>query len=157
MKSLPPASLEETANLADPDFRFGQMLGSVQALSSNGTLWYSLLNMIAAYIDGLASGPKGGTKAAYISYLETHFPALVAELGAIAFYENYRNAAIHEFGLSQGYAIGRDIGLNGSYVAAQTIKETGESVLVLNIDRLASDFLAHVEHLRQNAVGKLAL
>lgn len=157
MKILPPASLAEAANLADPELRFGQMIGSVQALRSAETLWYSVLNMIAAYIDGLASGPKGGTRTAYISYLETHFPVLVAELGAITFYENYRNATIHEFGLRQGYAIGRDSGLNGSYVATQLIIETGESVVVLNIDRLAAEFLAHVEHLRHSARGIHAL
>lgn len=153
MKTLPPASLAEAANLADPELRFGQMTGSVQSLHSTGTLWYSLLNMISAYIDGLASGPKGGTRAAYIQYLETHFPALVAELGAVTFYEKYRNATIHEFGLKKGYAIGRDSGLNGSYVATQAIKETGENIVILNIDRLVSDFLAHVEGLRQSARG----
>ena len=156
MKILPPTSIADAANIANPELRFGQMIGSVRAIRDGGTLWYSLLNMISAYIDGLASGPKGGTRGAYIKYLEAHFPALNGALGAEVFYENYRNATIHEFGLRPGYAIGRDSGLDGDYVARQAIKETDGTVVVLNIDRLASDFLAHVESLLQSARGKNA-
>jgi hypothetical protein len=156
MKILPPTSIADAANIADPELRFGQMTESVRAIRDGGTLWYSLLNMISAYIDGLASGSKGGTRSANIKYLEAHFPALNGALGAEVFYENYRNATIHEFGLRPGYTIGRDSGLGRDYVARQAIKETGGTLVVLNIDRHASDFLAHVEYLRQSAGGKNA-
>lgn len=151
MHKLPPASITQAANIAEPALRLEQMAKSVEALRGEGTLWYSLLNMIAAYIDGLASGPKGGTRAAYIAYVEKHFPALSAELGATVFYENYRNATIHEFGLRPGYAIGRDSGMGGHYVAVQPMVETEQDVLVLNIDRLALDFEAHIEALKLSA------
>ena len=100
---------------------------------------------MATFIDGLASGPKGGTRAAYIAYLKANFPALSGAIGAEVFYDNYRNAAVHEFALMPGSAIGRDSGLKSAYVDTQVIRETGAQVTVLNIDRLVADFLSHVE------------
>jgi hypothetical protein len=68
-------------------------------------------------------------------------------LSAEDFYDHYRNKTVHEFGLGAGFAIGRDSGLRGAYVETQPVKETGQSLTVLNIDRLARDFLAHAESL----------
>jgi len=141
---LPPTSAAEFANLADPVFRLTMMRDCVRAVQAPGHLWYPLLNLVATFIDGLASGPKGGTRAAYIAYLTAHFPALCRAISADVFYDNYRNAAIHEFGLKPGYAIGRDTGLKGAYVDTQAIQETGAQVTVLNINRLVADFLSHV-------------
>ena len=99
----------------------------------------------------LASGQKGGTKAAYIAYLSTHFPDLCAAVGAEAFYTNYRCATVHEFGLAPGFAIGRDQGLGGKYVDSQVVRETGQKLTILNIDRLVRDFLAHLAQLLAHA------
>ena len=150
---LPPATSSEFANLANPTFRLTMMRDCVRAVQAPGHLWYPLLNLIATFIDGLASGPKGGTRAAYLSYLKAHFPDLCAAVGAKVFYENYRNAAVHEFGLKPDYAIGRDSGLNGAYVDTQLIRDTGAQITVLNIDRLVADFLAHVEGLLVRTQG----
>ena len=121
------------------------MRDCIRAVQAPGTLWYPLLNLVATFIDGLASGKKGETRDAYIGYLTKNFPDLCAALGAVIFYENYRNAAVHEFGLKPGYAIGRDSGLKGAYVGSQRFSDTGEQVTVLNIDRLTADFVAHVD------------
>ncbi len=123
------------------------MRDCVRAVQAPGNLWYPLLNLITTFIDGLTSGPKGGTRAAYVSYLKAHFPDLCVAVGAEVFYENYRNVAVHEFGLKPGYAIGRNTGLKGAYADTQLIRDTGVQVTVLNIDRLLADFLAHVEGL----------
>lgn len=144
---LPSASSSQFANLADPGFRLTMMRDCIGAVQAPGHLWYPLLNLISTFIDGLASGPSGGTRTAYVNYLKAHFPELCAAIGADTFYEKYRCAAVHEFGLRTGYAIGRDSGLKGVYADTQLICDTGETITVLNIDRLTSDFLTHVEGL----------
>lgn len=144
---LPPTSIAEAANLADPVFRLTMMRQCILAVQADGSLWYPLLNLVATFLDGLASGPSGGTKTAYLAYVEKHFPDLSAAIGAKVFYDKYRNAAVHEFGLKEGYAIGRNSGLSGKYTALQPFHETDSSVTVLNIDRLVSDFLAHLNQL----------
>jgi hypothetical protein len=152
---LPPASIAEIANLGDPVFRLTMMRDCVCAVQAPGHLFYPLLNIISTFIDGLASGAKGNTKAAYLAYLEKHFPDLCAAIGAEKFYISYRCAAVHEFGLKPGFAIGRGFGLGGKYLETQNVPESGDVVTVLNIDRLVNDFLSHVEHLLVEArVGK---
>ena len=99
---------------------------------------------------------KGGTRAAYVRYLKAHFPDLCSAVGAETFYERYRNAAVHEFSLKAGYAIGRDSGLKGAYTDTQLISDTGETITLLNIDRLVSDFLSHVEGLLARAKTRKA-
>jgi hypothetical protein len=133
------------------------MRDCIRAVQAPGHLWYPLLNLISTFIDGLASGPKSGTRAAYVSYLKAHFPHLCSAVGADTFYEKYRCATVHEFSLKTGYAIGRDSGLKGVYADTQLISDTGEKITVLNIDRLASDFLSHVEGLLARAKTRGAL
>jgi hypothetical protein len=135
------------ANLADPTFRLTMMRRSVTALLNDGALWYPLLNVIATYIDGLANGPKGGTKAAYLQYVGANLPTLDAAVGAQVFYDNFRNAAVHEFGLKPGFGIGRDSGMPGVYANKQQIHGVPGDILVLNIDMLAKEFLAHIDDL----------
>ena len=144
---LPPASSSEYANIGDPVFRLTMMRDCIKAVQVPGDLFYPLLNLVSTFIDGLASGTKGKTKAAYIGYLENHFPNLCSAIGAKTFYENYRCAAIHEFGLKSGFAIGRASGLNGKYADTQVIKDSGQRITVLNVDLLVKDFLKHVEQL----------
>ena len=152
---LPPASTVEIVNIADPVFRLTTMRDTVRAVQAPGVLFYSLLNLVSTFIDGLVS-PVGQTKVQYTAYLERHFPDLSAALGAEVFYLQYRCAAIHEFGLKAGYAIGRDHGMGGKYVATQAVRETGQVNTILNIDRLVVDFLSHVEQLLLQASGHKA-
>ena len=113
-----------------------------------------LLNLVSAFIDGLARGKPGETKKAYLAYLKEHFPELCAELGAEVFYSKYRSAAIHEFSIKPGFAIGRNSGLKGRYVGTQEVRETGETITILNIDKLVNDFLHHVKTLLAKHTGK---
>jgi hypothetical protein len=146
---LPAASLAEFANIADSRFRLEMMHKCVLAVRDAGDLHYPLLNLISVFIDGLVAAPKGQARAMYSQYLKTHFPSLCRALPAEVFYEHYRCKAVHEFGLGTGFAIGRDSGLKGEYVARQNVRELGQTVTILNIDRFALDFLAHVEFLIQ--------
>jgi hypothetical protein len=142
---LQPASLAEIANIADRQFRLEMMRGCVVAVSSVDGLHFPLLNLVAVFIDGLVAAPKNRNRELYPPYLDRHFPELCAALPSTIFYEHYRCKAVHEFGLGAGYAIGRDSGLKGAYVEAQLVKETGQMLTVLNIDRLVADFLKHIE------------
>jgi len=153
---LPPASIVEIANIGDPVFRLRMMRDTVRAVQARGDLFYPLLNLVSTFIDGLVSAPVGQTKGGYIAYLTKHFPDLSAELGAEVFYLQYRCAAVHEFGLKSGYAIGRDHGMNGKYVETQPISETGQTNTILNIDRLVTDFLSHLDQLLLQASSNKA-
>lgn len=146
----PEASLSEIQWSGELAFRYRMMREVVESVEQKGTLFMPLLNLIATFIDGLALGPKGGTKKAYLAYLRNHFPDLCSALSAEVFYNSYRNKAVHEFDLKQGYGIGRDSGMHGAYSGTQRIKETGEAITVLNIDRLVQDFLSHIRLLEQN-------
>jgi hypothetical protein len=121
---LPPASAQDAANLDEPRNRWGWMLGCVRAVQAPGDLWFPLLNLVSTLIDGLASGPAGGSKAAYIAYVETRFPELAKAIGAQVFYEKCRCKVVHEFGLAPGYAIARAAGMGGRYSERQVIDGT---------------------------------
>jgi hypothetical protein len=144
------------ANLANPSFRLGMMQRCVATIHAEGSLWYPLLNVISTFIDGLASGPRGGTRAAYLAYVKTNMPSLDGAVGAEVFYDNFRNAAVHEFSLKPGYAIGRDAGLQGKYAEKQQVAGVADPVLVLNIDMLHQEFSAHLGNLVGAVGGKSA-
>ncbi len=144
---LSAAQLSEIANIGDPIFRLTMMSKTVQIVRASGDLSYPLLNLIATFLDGLVSAPRGNNRAQYPAYLKKHFPDLSDSLGAEIFYDHYRCAAVHEFGLGNGYAIGLNDGMDGEYVAKQKIIDTGQVLTILNIERLADDFLRHINSL----------
>jgi hypothetical protein len=144
------ASIHEVQSSGDPAFRHKMMREVIEAVEARGTLFMPLLNLVTTFIDGLASGAPGNTKKAYLAYLDAHFPDLCKALGAEVFYTKYRCGAVHEFNLKDGFAIGRDSGMSGAYSGSQVIKETGQQITILNIDRLVNDFLAHVGSLEQS-------
>lgn len=146
----PEASIHEIQSSGDPAFRYRMMREVVEAVEARGTLFMPLLNLVSTFIDGLASGAPGNTKKAYLAYLEAQFPDLCKALGAEVFYSKYRCGAVHEFNLKDGFGIGRDSGMLGAYSGTQTIKDTGQEVTILNIDRLVIDFLAHVRSLEKS-------
>lgn len=139
--------MTDYANLADPRFRLQMMRDTVIALRDANTLWYPVLNVITALIDGLASAPRGKTRAAFIAYVESNLPKLHADVGAERFYENFRNPAIHEYGLRGNHAIGRNVGMAGRYYEPQTVPGIPGMTNVLNIDMLIEEFLTHLDAL----------
>ena len=116
------------------------MRNCIRAVQTPGDLHFPLLNLVSTFIDGLASGASGGTKAAYLKYLERYFPDLCSSLGAEVFYAKYRCAAVHEFGIKPPYGIGRGSGMGGNYVETQVLEDLNHEITLLNIDRLVEDF-----------------
>ena len=145
-KTLSPTSLASAADIGDRIWRLEQMRDCIIAVRQAGHLHYALLNLVTTFIDGLASGKEGDTKKAYLKYLQDNFPRLCSEISPRQFYAFYRCKAVHQFGLGEGYAIGRDSpSLNGTYVAEQLFTEVGKTITVLNIDMLVEDFLTHLD------------
>jgi hypothetical protein len=135
------------ANLADPEFRLSMMRDTVVALRDQGTLWYPLLNVIATLIDGLASGRKGGTKVAYLKYINANLPMLAEQVGAELFCKHFRNPTIHQYALADGFAIGRNSEMPGMYLSSHHIPRLESSLTVLNIELLVQEFLSHLDEL----------
>jgi len=143
-------SLAEIQQSGDPAFRYAMMRKVIEAVRKEGELYMPLLNLVTTFIDGLASGQPGGTKIAYMNYLQTHFPELCAAIGSEIFYINYRCGAVHEFNLKKGFGIERGEKMLGTYVDTKTIKETSDQLTILNIDRLIDDFIAHIRSLEES-------
>jgi hypothetical protein len=146
-------SLTEIQPSGDPAFRYAMMRKVIEAVRKEGELYMPLLNLVTTFIDGLASGQPGGTKTAYMNYLQTQFPELCAAIGAEVFYTNYRCGAVHEFNLKKGFGIERGEKMPGTYVDTKTIRETGGQMTILNIDRLIDDFILHVRSLERSIEG----
>ena len=142
-------SLTEIQQSGDPAFRYAMMRKVIEAVRKEGELYMPLLNLVTTFIDGLASGQPGTTKTAYLNYIQKQFPNLCSAIGAEVFYTNYRCGAVHEFNLKKGFAIERGEKMSGTYVDTKIIKETGDQITILNIDRLIDDFITHIQSLEE--------
>ena len=143
-------SLREIQQCSDLAFRYAMMRKVIEAVRKEGDLYMPLLHLVTTFIGGLASGKPGVMKISYMNYLQAHFPDLCAAIGAESFYINYRCGAVHEFSLKKGFGIERGENMPNTYVDTITIKETGNQLTVLNIDRLIDDFIAHIRSLEES-------
>jgi hypothetical protein len=126
------------------------MRKTVMLVRDQGELWLPLLLIIGEFIGGLVKPPKNQVRERYTAYLEAHFPDLCQALGggatgAEAFYDNFRVKAAHEFAVNPPFALERGQPMEGAY-AEKVLAETKECT-ALNIDRLADDFLKHLDGL----------
>jgi hypothetical protein len=131
-------------NIADPAIRIEMMRSTVSLLEQKPELGFVLMSVVAAFIDGLAKGPPGRTREAYIAYLKQHFPTLCAELGAETFYAHFRSCGIHEFAPRPPFGVAH--GGPSEYVSNR--EEGGMQWSFLNVDRLVADFKAHLDSLK---------
>jgi hypothetical protein len=139
MKKIKPAKI---TNIADLQEKARQMRGAIVLLQSDPDLAFVLVSLVASFIDGLAKGAPGKTREAYLEYLKANFPTLCADVGAEMFYAHIRCASMHEFAPRPPFALARDSDLRGSYAESRDLN--GKSWTLLNADRLAADFLAHL-------------
>jgi hypothetical protein len=79
MKDLPPSRI---FNSADPRNQHRLMRETLSALGPNPHLGFLMIHLVAAFIDGLASGPVRQNKKAYLECLRRHFPDLCLAIGA---------------------------------------------------------------------------
>jgi hypothetical protein len=120
------------------------MRKTVSVVRQDRELFLPLLNLISTFIDGLAAGPSGQEKRAYLDYLRRHFPDLCSALKEELFYSKFRNGSVHEFSIKTGFAIDRASAMGNRYVETRPVEGTAVTLTVLNIDRLADDFERHL-------------
>lgn len=143
-------SASDITDLSSPRFRLDMMRKTVILVRDQGELWLPLLLIIGEFIDGLAKPPRNEVKKRYTAYLEAHFPDLCQALGGGAagagtFYNNFRVKATHEFAVNPPFGIARDQSMKGVYAEEVLLETTGEKFTALNVDRLAADFLKHLD------------
>lgn len=95
------------------------------------------LCVMACAIDALVAK---GEKPRYLIALKDNFPELCSELGALVFYEKYRNGSAHLLAPLKGFAISRESEMKGQYAIEIKVKETKKQMTSLNIDRFYRDF-----------------
>jgi hypothetical protein len=132
------------------------MRETLQTLESNPDLGFVLMHLVAAFIDGLAAGPKGNTKSAYLQYLKTNFPNLCQALGAEVFYSKIRSKAVHEFALAPPLALAHASRLTDPTAYVETVTRDGQELLLVNLEKLVADFRAHLDTLEASEPGSRA-
>ncbi len=120
-----------------------QISESVRILVQND-YFIPAFSLMACSIDALTAM---GNKQKYISSLESNFPELCKKLGAIVFYEKYRNGLAHLLAPLNGYGIDRNSHMKGEYLEQSEIIETKQIVTSLNIDRFYKDFEVFLSNL----------
>ena len=132
MKKININKITDTGN---PNFIKRAMSKSVKLLYKNDEFIPTLL-IVACGIDV----SSGGNKSKYLKLLEENFPDLCSELGAIIFYQKYRNGIVHFLSPKKGFGIDRDTSMQGKYIEESEVIETKQKIISLNIDKLYSDF-----------------
>jgi len=138
-------SQNNITNADNKEFITRQMKESVKHCYQND-LYFPALTLICSYIDGLGEGNKKD----YLKNLQTHFPELCTQLGALTFYQKYRNGIIHEFCMKPDFALDRNQSMNGQYIQEYVVSETSQKLTALNIDKLVEDFINWVNKERNN-------
>jgi len=128
-------STEIIFNPKNKNSRRRGMLKPIKDVSGNKE-FLATLCLICCFIDGLGNG----TKEEYLDNLKQYFPDLCKELGAIIFYEKYRNGIVHEFSPKKGFGIAENYEIRGKYIEEVEIKETKKKIKFLNIERFEKDF-----------------
>ncbi len=104
--------------------------------------YVATLCIIACVIDAFAGGKgKKEKQQNYLCILEKHFPALCKELGAKKFYSMYRHGIVHSFRPKEGYALCETDEVNHRYIGKVKIEHRPDTLIGLNMDRLAEDFV----------------
>ena len=85
-------SKKQITDIKDLEFLTRMMKKSVEKCHKD-KLFVPALCLICCFIDGLGNGSKKD----YLNNLKAHFPDLCKELGALVFYQKYRNGIVHEF------------------------------------------------------------
>ena len=104
----------------------------------------AVLCLVCCFIDGILGD---GSEERYKKKLPIFFPTLCNEIKPSIFYDKYRCGIVHNFAIRSGYGIAENHEINGKYVEEMRIKETGKTMIFLNIERLASDFIKMVDKL----------
>ena len=151
MKNLPSTRV---FNIADPPNKHRLMRESLSALEPNPDLGFVAIHLVAAFIDGLASGPAGGTRDAYLEYLRHNFPDMCRAIGAEMFYSHIRNKAVHEFAVLPPFGLAHSNDLSDPSAHTESRLIDGKQWILINVERVLADFRSHLDSLDQAGNGK---
>jgi hypothetical protein len=143
-------------NVADPSSKRRLMREAVAALEPNPDLAFVLLHVVSAFIDGLAAGAKGDTKAAYLKYLKANFPALCKAIGAEVFYTHIRSKAVHEFALLPPLALVHSSALADPTSYVETVIIDDKEWTLVNLEKVVADFRSHLDALSEERLDAQA-
>lgn len=139
----------EIFHISDCRNRLNLMQETIETLSKNPDLGFAVAHSISVFIDGLASGHKGKTRTVYIKYLKKYFPELCKSLGADLFYTHLRCKAVHEFALKPPLTLAHSQGFDDENSYVEPIEIDKKKYKCLNVDKLAKDFLEHIENIKK--------
>ena len=132
-------------NLADHNTKLQLMKVAVETLSKNPDMGIVVAQLICTFIDSLA------TTSHYLfhQYLENFFPELDKSIGFDLIWKNLRNKAVHEFAIKPplGLAQSQQFDNKNDYKVEKEID--GQTWIFLNVDKLTSDFLEHLESIKK--------
>jgi hypothetical protein len=111
--------------------------------------YVSMTTLIMCCIDALAAGDGNATRAEFIAFVTREFPELCAAFeqhvpgraGALTLYTEYRNRFVHRRGPHASFAIAEDHEVAGEWVDLVDVEGHDHSLIGLNVDRLAKEFL----------------
>lgn len=141
-------------NIADPANKRRLVRETLSALEPHQDLGFVIMHLVAAFIDGLASGPCGGTRTAYLAYLGAHFPAMCKAIGAEVYYSHIRCKAVHEFAVLPPFALAHSAALSNPSAYTETRTCEGKQWTLINVERVLADFRSHLDSLEKVAPGK---
>jgi hypothetical protein len=132
---------------------YAAMRADVQLLAKHRA-YVSLTTVIVCCLDALAAGPGKATRGKFNTFVANHFPGLCADLerafprraGADTLYDGFRNGFAHLRAPKSRFAIAEDHELDGAFAGEIEVDGVG-SLVALNVDRLARDFLALLNQL----------
>src|SRR5262245_52052601 len=144
-------SREPHFDIADAANKRRLLRQAIAELENSPDMGFVVLHMIAAFIDGLASGRVDGTKRAYLAYMQANFPQLCQGIGAETFYSQVRCKAVHEFALAPPLALAHSRMLQDPSAFVESVTKDGRQWTLVNLQRVVAEFVRHLDAL--DAVG----
>lgn len=149
----------EVLQLSDPASRSQLMSADVTLLYRNER-FTSCAMLILCFLDALASPGRDSSRGDFEAYLGAHFKALINELAPFSspktpghlLYDSFRNGLLHRLTIKGSFALARDNEVSGSHVAEVAVPGHGKRIAI-NIDKLVSGFLSHLESLDDGAAA----
>jgi hypothetical protein len=142
--------------ISDPREKRRQMRDAITAVRGSNHLGFVMVHLVATFIDGLAAPDERAVKKTYTGYLKRYFPEWIRRIGEDDFYHKIRCKGVHEFEIQHPFGLAnfRLIGLDAN--ALTDFAKVGDlPIIIINVERIAEDFLAHLDYLdTQEQKGK---
>jgi hypothetical protein len=130
-------------NISDLDNKVLVMRTAIDVLSRTPSMGIIVTHLISTFIDSLAYYHK----MSFEEYLNAHFPDVCTSIGADKFRTHIRNKAVHELAVKPPIGLAYSFQLDNGEAYTEETEINGQNWTLLNVDRLAKDFLEHLKTL----------